>query len=84
LTGLSNPDATAAQRRARRRARLADAARLLPFLGAALFLAPDLILSGHPAAEGATAPWLVYLFSAWLALIGCAAWIARRHRDEDA
>ncbi|MEM8848844.1 MAG: hypothetical protein AAGE03_02300 [Pseudomonadota bacterium] len=76
---LSSPAATEAQRRARARERRADAARLLPFLGAALLLAPDLILSGHPAAEGATAPWLNYLFAAWLVLIGLAAWIARLH-----
>ncbi|MEM8822226.1 MAG: hypothetical protein AAGF30_01320 [Pseudomonadota bacterium] len=81
---LSSPAATEAQRRARARARLADTARLLPFLGAVLFLAPDLILSGHPAGEGATAPWSNYLFATWLLLIGLAAWIARRHlRDGD-
>lgn len=76
---LTSPDADAAQRRARARARLADAARMLPFLGAALFLAPDLILAREEAARGATLPWLLYLFAAWSALIGLAGWIAARH-----
>lgn len=80
---LTNPDADAAQRRARARARLADAARMLPFLGAALFLAPDLILAREEAARGATLPWLLYLFAAWSVLIGLAAWIAARHLGDD-
>jgi hypothetical protein len=50
---------------------------MLPVFGAALVLAPDLFLSGRPAAEGATGPWAVYLFAAWAALILAAAWIAR-------
>jgi hypothetical protein len=79
VTDLATPAATAALRRARARARLADGARLLPVLGAVLFLAPDIVLSGGPAAEGATAPWLAYLFGAWLVLIALAAWIARIH-----
>ena len=66
----------------RRLARRIDAARLLPFLGAALLLAPDLVLSGGPAAEGATAPWLAYLFAAWGVLIGLAAWLSRGLRGE--
>ncbi|MFO6464011.1 hypothetical protein ACK8OR_06440 [Jannaschia sp. KMU-145] len=73
------PAASAAQRRARRRARTADAARLLPFLGIVLFFAPDLVLSGRVAADGASAGWLGYLFAAWLLLIGLGVWIGRRH-----
>ena len=69
--------ADAAQRRVRRRARIADALRLLPFLGAALFLLPDLVLSGGPATRGATAPWLTYLFAAWTLLVVLAAWLGR-------
>ena len=80
MTDLPSPEATEAQRRARDRARLADAARLLPFLGAVLFLVPDLVLSGGDAGLGATAPWLRYLFAAWLLLIGLAFWLARLHR----
>ncbi|SFI58577.1 hypothetical protein [Jannaschia pohangensis] len=85
MSDLLDPAANAAQRRARMRSRIADAARLLPFLGGVLFLVPDLVLSGS-ATEGATAPWLAYLFVAWAALIGCAFWIARLHaraRDDD-
>ncbi len=79
MTDLGGPAATEAQGRARARARLADAARLLPFLGAALFLVPDLVLSDTPAATGATLPWLTYLFAVWLTLIGLALWLARLH-----
>ena len=81
MTGRAAADrmATDAQTRAHRRARLADAARLLPFLGAVLFLIPDLVLSDDPAAAGATAPWLTYLFASWLGLIGLALWIGRLH-----
>ena len=43
----------------------------------ALLLLPDLALSGGPAAEGATAPWLLYLFGAWACLIGLSFWIGR-------
>ena len=63
--------------RARARARLADAARLLPVLGLALMLAPDVLLAG--GGSGATAPWLVWLFGAWALLIGLSAVVARRH-----
>ncbi len=79
MVKLTSPAATEAQRRARRRERLADAARLLPALGLILFLLPDLILSGGPQGQGATAPWLNYLFAAWILLIVLALWIARRH-----
>lgn len=61
-----------------RRNRIADAARLLPVLGAILLLFPDLILSDERAATGATAPWLVYFFAAWLFLIGLALLLARK------
>ncbi|WP_179380096.1 hypothetical protein [Jannaschia marina] len=78
------PDASAAQRRALRRARVADGARLLPFLGGALFLLPDFVLSDGPAAAGATAPWLIYLFASWLMLLGLAAWLGRLHLRAEA
>ena len=73
---LTSPAAGEAQRRAHARARRADAARLLPVLGAALFLAPDLPLA---AVGGATGAWLAYLFAAWALLVGLAAWLARAH-----
>ncbi|UWQ19215.1 hypothetical protein [Jannaschia sp. M317] len=76
------PAASEAQRRAWRRDRRRDAARLLPFFGIALLLLPDLVLSGSDAAGGATRPWLVYLFAAWILLIALAAWIARLHHGE--
>lgn len=82
MSVLVSPGADAAQKRARRRARLADAARMLPFLGAVLFLLPDLILSGGSGAEGATAPWLGYLFATWAVLIGLAFRIGQLHRRE--
>lgn len=74
--------AEAGRRAARRRARIADAARLLPVLGIALFFAPDLILSGE-AGIGATAPWLLWLFVAWAVLIGLAALVSRAHLRMD-
>lgn len=61
-----------------RRNRIADAARLLPILGAILLLFPNLILSDEVTAKGATAPWLVYFFAAWLFLIGMAFLLARK------
>ena len=61
--------------------RARDAARLLPVLGAALFLLPDLVLSGE-GGVGATAPWLVYLFISWGLLIGLAALVARAQRRD--
>ena len=76
MTDLSSPAANAAQRRARARARLADAARLVPFLAAAAFLLPDLVLSGGDG-TGATAPWLVYLFAVWSGLVLLTLRIAR-------
>ena len=63
-----------------RRERLADAARLLPVAAVALVLLPDFLLSGTPAAEGATAAWLAYLFGAWLALIAATAALTRALR----
>ena len=57
------------ERTAHRRQRLRDAARLLPVLGAAVLLLPDLLLSDPDVAEGATAAWTVYFFVAWAMLI---------------
>ena len=78
------PAASQAQRRAQNRARLRDAMRLLPFLGLALFVLPDLVLSGGPAAEGATRPWLTYLFLAWIGLIAMAVTLALLHLHDGA
>ncbi len=57
-------------RRLYRRRRLGDAARVLPVLGAALFLLPA--TGAVPAGAGA----FVYLFAAWGGLIALAAVLA--------
>lgn len=77
------PAATLVQRRVQGRARLRDALRLLPFLGLAVFILPDLVLSGGPASEGATGPWLTYLLVAWGLLIAIAFVLARAHGRSD-
>ena len=59
-------------RRSYRRRRLEDAARLLPWLGAFLFGLPLLWTGAR------TAPGLVYLFAAWIVLIGIALVLSRR------
>lgn len=56
-----------------RRNRLIDAARLMPFLGAFLFVMPA-FLSGTGAE---TARQWMYLFMAWLAMIILAAFMSR-------
>lgn len=59
-----------------RRRRLADAARVLPFIGAAGFFLPIL---WRPASTPApdTAPGAVWLFGVWVAII-LAAWVMAR------
>lgn len=57
-----------------RRRRLVDALRLLPVLGAGLFLMPPLILGD---ASASTAMRLTYFFSCWVALIGLCAMLVR-------
>lgn len=63
-----------------RRRRLEDAARLLPFLGALLFLAP-LLWAGNP--EATTGNTWIFLIGSWLVLIGMNFWLShvlrRRH-----
>lgn len=71
------------ERETYRRSRLADAARLLPVLGAVLLMFPDLILSDNVAAQSATAPWLVYFFAAWAVLIGLAFALSRKLAAEN-
>jgi hypothetical protein len=63
-------------RRAYRRRRLMDAARLLPLLGAVLFAIPML---WHPAdsVEPDTARGVTYLFAVWFLLILAAAALSR-------
>lgn len=64
------------ERRSYRRRRLADAARLLPLLGAALFLSPVLWFAEGGAGPG-TAAGGIYLFAVWTALILGAAVMSR-------
>ncbi|MDA8747492.1 hypothetical protein N9M66_04705 [Litoreibacter sp.] len=58
-----------------RRRRLIDAVKLLPVLGACLFLVPALILGGE---AGSTATRLVYFFLSWFGLILICALLVRR------
>jgi hypothetical protein len=59
-------------------ARITDAARLLPILGAFLLMPPLVTLFAVSADLGGVPLIVVYLFGVWLALIVCAAWLARR------
>ena len=65
-------------RRAYRRRRLGDAARILPFLAAFLFLAPTLW-----ADRAGTSQATVYLFVVWFLLILISAAVARRLEPQD-
>ena len=61
------------ERRSYRRRRLADAARLLPVLGAVLFMIPLLWPDGQAGADAGTSmrtsQAIVYIFGIWAALI---------------
>ncbi|MCR8723235.1 hypothetical protein [Frigidibacter sp. ROC022] len=59
-------------RQSYRRRRLGDAARILPALGAVLFMAPLLGGEGHSTSGGG-----LWLFACWLLLVGCAAGLSR-------
>lgn len=63
-------------RRSYRRRRMMDACRMLPILGAALWMIPIL---WHPAETAAddTAPGIVYLFAVWIVLVALAAALSR-------
>lgn len=58
-----------------RRRRMMDAARLLPVIGALLFLVPLLWQSGE---ESTTARGFTYVFVIWAVLIVAAGWLSRR------
>ncbi len=62
-------------RRSYRRRRLIDAIRLVPVLGAVLFMLPVLGSAGH---VGATFGGGLYLFASWAFLIVLTAVLARR------
>jgi hypothetical protein len=59
-------------------ARVQDAARLLPLVGVILLMPPVVSLFVADATVGGVPLIVVYLFCTWLALIGFAAWLARR------
>ena len=64
------------ERQSYRRRRLTDAARLLPVVGAGLFLVPLLWSDGRApdiAAPVSTSRAIVYIFGAWAALIAATA-----------
>jgi len=59
-----------------RRRRAVDAARLVPILGAVLFLLP--LIWGSATTQPATSVVGLYLFSAWGVIVLLAAILARR------
>lgn len=61
-----------------RQRRLADAARLLPILGAILMAIPLLWPQRDAPDTPATSIAMIYVFGVWLALIVAAALLARR------
>ncbi len=63
-----------------RRSRIIDAIKLVPVLGALLFLIPILNMSSGSAT---TFSGLLYLFLSWLGLIGLSAYLARRVMQKD-
>ncbi len=65
-------------RQSYRRRRLGDAARLLPIVGAALFLLPILWSSSARTGSGA-----IYLFAVWAGLIIAVSLISRRLVDSE-
>jgi len=77
------------EQRPYRRRRLIDAARLLPVLGAVLFIAPALFGGGSgDGEERSLALRGIYFFAVWVGLI-LATWaisraIGRTHQDERA
>lgn len=58
-------------------ARIVDIARILPILGAFLLMPPIITLFAAQIDLGGVPLIVVYLFGVWLALIGCAGWLAR-------
>ena len=69
-------------------ARITDAARILPLIGVFLLMPPLVTLFAAPVDVGGVPLIVIYLFGVWFALIGCAAWLARRlapwSREHDA
>ncbi|WP_299849372.1 hypothetical protein [uncultured Roseovarius sp.] len=76
-----NPGPVFVERRAYRRRRLVDAARLLPILGVTLVCLP-LLWTGERDAPTSTTYAMIYFFSLWLALVIGAALLSRRLKSE--
>lgn len=68
------------ERKTYRRARLEDAARLLPVLGLFLFVLPITIQTTDDGFGGETVRWLFFFMAVWLGLIGLAALVSRALR----
>lgn len=60
------------ERETYRRARLEDAARLLPVLGLFLVISPIAVLTTNSGIGGGTGGWLLYFFAIWAGLIALA------------
>ncbi|HEX7044578.1 MAG TPA: hypothetical protein VF203_08180 [Burkholderiales bacterium] len=67
-----------------RSARARDAAALLPVLGVFLFMPPVITLFVAKLHIAGVPLIVAYLFGVWLALIACAALLARRLRERPA
>jgi hypothetical protein len=67
------PEPLFLERRSYRRRRLMDAARLLPFAGAGIFLLPVLWTGQWTMISG-----IAFIFGSWIVLIGCAGLLSRR------
>lgn len=59
-------------------ARVLDIARLLPIVGIVLLMPPLIALFVVDRWIGGVPLIVAYVFGVWLALIACAAWLARR------
>ncbi|KKK93508.1 hypothetical protein LCGC14_2692180 [marine sediment metagenome] len=71
------------ERQSYRRRRLMDAARMLPLLGAVLFVLP-VLWADTDGGGGSTARGGLYLFAAWTLLVIGAALLARPLARSDA
>lgn len=71
------------ERKTYRRARLEDAARLLPLLGLFLFIGPIAIQSTQDGFGGNTVSWLLFFMGLWFGLILLAALISRALAKSD-
>jgi hypothetical protein len=59
-------------------ARILDVARILPIVGMVLLMPPLIELFVADRWIGGVPLIVAYVFGVWLALIACAAWLARR------